>query len=351
MYSKEEINENIRTLQPRFFTEAQQKLDSLTKPKGSLGRLEAVAMQIAAITQNLSPALEHKYIVTMAADHGVVEEGVSAYPQQVTTQMVYNILSGGAAINVLAEHIGARVCVVDIGVNHDFKSHTGLYNKKIAPGTANMTKGPAMSLQQALAAVNTGIEIVKDLAREGCQIIGTGEMGIGNTTASSAVAAVICGAKVDTVTGSGTGIDRRGIKKKKEVIEKALRVNKPVAGDGLDVLAKVGGLEIGGIAGLILGAAMVGIPVVVDGFISTAGALIAHAIAPRCKSYMLASHRSAEAGHTLMLDYLGLKPMFDFDMRLGEGTGAALGINIAEAAVKIMNQMATFDSAGVSKSK
>jgi len=349
MYTIEEIKERIEPLKPKYFTQAQQKLDLLTKPKGSLGRLEEIAKQIVAITRNISPSLNHKCIVTMAADHGVVKEKVSAYPPQVTTQMVYNFLSGGAAINVLSQHIGAKVYVVDMGVDHDFKPHPQLYLKKIAYGTANIAEGPAMSRAEALQAVNIGIEVVEDLVREGCSIIGTGEMGIGNTTPSSAIAAVMCGEDIEQVTGKGTGISEQDIKNKVEVIQRSINVNRPNSSDGLDVLAKIGGFEIGGIAGLILGAAMTRIPVVVDGFISTAAAIIAQSIAPQCQPYMLASHRSAEIGHIIMMQKLGLKPMFDFDMRLGEGTGAAMGISIADASIKILNQMATFGDAGVSK--
>jgi len=349
MYSVEKIRKSIGKTGSRLMEEAQKRLDNLTKPKGSLGRLELIAKQIVAITGNLKPRLDSKYIVTMAADHGVVNEGVSAYPKQVTAQMVYNFLSEGAAINVLARHAGARVVVVDVGVDHDFKDHHMLYCKKIAYGTANMAQGPAMTREQALESINTGIKIATDLVSGGCNIIGTGDMGIGNTTASSAIAAVLCDTDVQSVTGRGTGIDQQGLEKKIEVIKRAIGVNKPNKGDALDVLAKVGGFEIGAIAGLILGSAINRIPVVIDGFISGAGALIAEAIAPLCREYMLASHCSVEIGHTIMLKKLNLKPMFDFDMRLGEGTGAALGISIAEAAVKILNEMATFDSAGVSK--
>ncbi|MGM0366320.1 MAG: nicotinate-nucleotide--dimethylbenzimidazole phosphoribosyltransferase [Actinomycetota bacterium] len=349
MYSVDKIRESIVKTDPRLVDKAQKKLDNLTKPKGSLGRLELIARQIVAITGNLRPKLAGKYIVTMAADHGVVSEGVSVYPKEVTAQMVYNFLAGGAAINVLAKHVGASVQVVDIGVDHDFEAHKNLYIKKIGYGTANMARGQAMTDDQALQSINTGIEVVNGLVSGGCNIIGTGDMGIGNTTASSAIASVLCDADIGSVTGRGTGVDDKGLKKKIGIIAEAIRANKPDKDDALDVLAKVGGFEIGGIAGLILGAAINRIPVVIDGFISGAGALVAEAIAPLSRQYMLASHCSVEIGHTIMLKKLKLKPMFDFDMRLGEGTGAALGIGIAEAAVKILEEMATFDSAGVSK--
>lgn len=349
MYTHQKIKESIVAPDPRLAMKAQAKLDNLTKPKGSLGRLELIAKQIVGITGDLSPDLRNKYIITMAADHGVVDEGVSAYPKQVTAQMVYNFISGGAAINVLAKHIGAKVQVIDMGVDHDFKGLDSFADKKIGYGTANMAKGPAMTEEQALESINIGIDTVKSLAAKGCDIIGTGDMGIGNTTASSAIAAVLCDSDPRMVTGRGTGVDGDGLEKKLTVIKKAIEVNNPDRGDGLDVLAKVGGFEIGGIAGLILGAALARIPVVIDGFISGAGALIAQCMAPQCTDYILPSHSSVEIGHAIMLEKLDLEPMFDFDMRLGEGTGAALGIGIAEAAVKILNEMATFDSAGVSK--
>ncbi|HAJ94693.1 MAG TPA: nicotinate-nucleotide--dimethylbenzimidazole phosphoribosyltransferase, partial [Actinobacteria bacterium] len=254
-----------------------------------------------------------------------------------------------AAINVLARHIGAEVQVVDMGVAAEFESHPKLIDKKIAAGTRSMTDGPAMGRGQALKALEAGIESVELMIENGYNIIATGDMGIGNTTASSAITSVICNIKAEEVTGHGTGIDHGGLKNKIKAIKKAIKVNRPDAGDGIDVLAKVGGFEIGGIAGVVLGCAALRIPVVIDGFISSAGALIAYAIEPKCAYYMIPSHCSVEKGHRIALDHLGLKPLFDFDMRLGEGTGAAIGINITEAAVKILNEMATFSSAGVSE--
>ncbi len=369
---------------------AQERLDSLTKPLGSLGRLEELAKQIASITGTLKPDLSKKLIIVMAADHGVVDEGVSAYPREVTPQMVYNFLAGGAGINVLAKHAGADVVVVDAGVATDLDtaslfsanknenpfvketpsknknlsgeekqstksaetgiSSAGIFKKaKVAYGTANMAKGPAMTREQACAAIETGISIVQKMVEKGYGIIGTGDMGIGNTTASSAIAACVCSTNVAAVTGYGTGLDDSGLAKKIDVIEKALNVNKPDPDNGLDVLSKVGGFEIGGIAGIILGCARFKTPVVIDGFISGAGALIAELLCPACRDYMIASHSSVEKGHKIMLEKLKLKPLFNFDMRLGEGTGAALGISIADAAIKVMNGMATFGEAGVSQ--
>ena len=329
--------------------QVQARLDSLTKPRGSLGKLEELAKQIVSITANLSPRIEKKAIIIMAADHGVVEESISAYPREVTTQMVYNFLNGGAAINVLARHIGAEVLIVDVGVAADFQEHQSLMLEKIDYGTKNMVKGPAMTDEQAVKSLEVGIEAAEKLIKKGYDIIATGDMGIGNTTASSAIAAIICRTDVEFVTGYGTGIDDRCLENKINVIKKAISVNKPDAADGIDVLSKVGGFEIGGIAGIILGCASGRTPVVIDGFISGAGALIAAAISPDSTNYMIASHCSAEKGHRIVLDRLGLKPLFDFDMRLGEGTGAAIGINIVEASVKILSEMATFNQAGVSE--
>lgn len=331
--------------------QVQARLDSLTKPRGSLGRLEELAKQIVSITGNLSPRIKRKAIIVMTADHGVVEEGISAYPREVTPQMVYNFLNGGAAINVLARHIGAEVLIVDVGVAADFQEHQSLILKKIDYGTKNMVKGPAMTDEQAVKSLEVGIEAAEEMIKEGYDIIATGDMGIGNTTASSAIAAVICRTDVESVTGYGTGIDDRCLENKINVIKKAISVNKPDAADGIDVLSKVGGFEIGGIAGIILGCASGRTPVVIDGFISGAGALIAAAISPDSTNYMIASHCSAEKGHRIVLNRLGLKPLFDFDMRLGEGTGAAIGISIIEASVKILNEMATFSQAGVSEKK
>jgi nicotinate-nucleotide--dimethylbenzimidazole phosphoribosyltransferase len=350
----------IEKLDSGIMAKAQAKLDNLTKPQGSLGSLEELAKQIVGITGNLSPKFLKKSIIVMAADHGVVDEGVSAYPREVTPQMVYNFLNGGAGINVLARHVGADVMVVDIGVAAELKGSKGqenfinnstksLINKKIDFGTKNMAIGPAMTRDQAYAAVGIGIEVAEQMIKNGYDIIGTGDMGIGNTTASSAIAACICSVDAELVTGYGTGIDESGFKNKIAVIRRALTVNKPDRSDGFDVLAKVGGFEIGGIAGVILGCAANKIPVVIDGFISGASALIAEAIAPECRNYMIASHCSVEKGHKIMLEKLKLKPLFNFDMRLGEGTGAAIGISIAEASIKILNEMATFGEAGVSQ--
>jgi len=343
------ISSNVVSPDKKYFDLAQQKLDNLTKPVGSLGRLEELARQIAAITCNLCPVLDKKYIFTMAADHGVVDEGISAYPSEVTPQMVYNFLNGGAGINVLSKHIGAEVVVVDMGVACDLEKNKALIIKKIGYGTKNMTKGPAMTLDEAAASVIAGIEIAQEYAAKGVKIIGTGDMGIGNTTSSSAIVSVISGADVQMVTGYGTGLDDKGLLHKIKIIEKSIDINNPDKNNGLDILSKIGGFEIGGIAGLIIGSAYMKIPVVIDGFISGAGAMIAQKICPKSRDYMIASHQSVEKGHKIMMETLGIKPLFNLDMRLGEGTGAALGISIAEASVKILNEMATFKEAGVSE--
>ena len=344
----EETINKIGALDERAISAARARQDILTKPAGSLGTLEDISTIVAGITGNAMPKMKNKVIITMAGDHGVTDDGVSAYPKEVTAQMVYNFLNDGAAINVLARHAGARVVIVDMGVAVDF-THERLVSKKIAYGTANMAKGPAMSYEDAVRSIEAGIEVFELEAKKGVDIVGVGDMGIGNTTPSSAIVAVITGADVEKVTGRGTGIDDAGLEKKIAVIEAAIRVNKPNNKDAIDVLAKVGGFEIGGMVGVILAAASHSVPVVIDGFISGTAALVAYGIAPAVKDYMIAAHRSVERGHSVTLDYIGLKPLLDLDMRLGEGTGAALGISIVDAACKILGEMATFEDAGVSE--
>ncbi len=320
----------------------------LTKPQGSLGRLEELSIQLAGIQSKTMPQIKNKAIITMAGDHGVVAEKVGNWPQEVTAQMVQNFLVGGAGINVLSKQIGARVIVVDMGVASDLKD-AKLLSRKVAKGTQNIAKGPAMTEAQAIKAIETGIEIVNAEITNGLDIVGTGDMGIGNTTPSAAICAVFSGRSPAEVTGRGTGIDDEQLKHKIEVIERALAVNRPDSSKPLEVLAKVGGFEIGGLAGVMLGAAAQKVPVMVDGFISGAAAMVAVALVPRVKDYLIAAHVSAERGHRLMLQHLGLKPLVDMEMRLGEGTGAALGIFLAEAACRILAEMATFGEAGVSE--
>ena len=331
-----------------YYSLAQKRLDNLTKPPGSLGRLEEFARRLVAITENKSPMLDKKVVFTFAGDHGITEEGVSAYPKEVTPQMVFNFLRGGAGINVLARHAGAEVVVVDIGVDYEFGEVEKLIGMKVVRGTRNFAKGPALSREEAVKCVEIGIMLADGYAKKGYKIFGTGDMGIGNTPPSRAIAAVITGKPVAQVTGKGTGISDTSLKNKVQVIEKAIQLNNPDPHDPLDVLSKVGGAEIGGIAGLVLGAAANRIPVVIDGFISTAGALIAYCIEPKTKDYMFAAHNSVEIGHKAMLDTMGLSPILDLDLRLGEGTGAALSMMLIEAGLKIYKEMATFGEAGVS---
>ncbi len=329
--------------------EARKRQDQLTKPQGSLGELEELSVKVAGITGNPRPVIRHKAVIVVAGDHGVAAEGVSAYPQEVTAQMVYNFLRGGAAINVLARHVGARVVVVDAGVAADLEPHPGLKIRKLGYGTGNIALGPAMSREQAIQALETGIALVEEEKALGLDLVAPGDMGIANTTPAAAIASAVTGLPPAEVTGRGTGLDTEGLARKIAVVERALKVNNPDPKDGIDLLAKVGGFEIGVIAGIVLGAAANRIPVVLDGFISTAGAIIASTIAPTVTAYCIAGHNSAEPGHSAMLRHLGLKPLLNLNMRLGEGTGAALAMHLVEAACKILNEMATFAEAGVSE--
>lgn len=327
--------------------EAKKRLDSLIKPPRSLGRLEDLAVQLAGITGNPWPRVKDKVVIVMAGDHGVVEEGVSAAPQEVTVQMLPNFLKGVAGIGVLSRLAGARLVVVDVGVASPV-DYPGVLNCKVRFGTANMTKGPAMTREEAVAALEVGIKVAQDEINGGADLLALGDMGIGNTTPSSAILAALSGCTVEEATGKGTLINDEILQRKVQVIKRALEVNRPDPEDGLDVLAKVGGLEIAGLAGVILGAAAARVPVLLDGFISTAAAMIAAKLKPAAKQFMIATHLSAEKGHGLMLDYLGLKPMLYMDMRLGEGTGAALGMHLVEAATRVINEMLSFEEAGVS---
>jgi nicotinate-nucleotide--dimethylbenzimidazole phosphoribosyltransferase len=324
-------------------------LNSLTKPQGSLGRLEEIAVQYCLITGTVTPSLGKKRIVTFAGDHGVADEGVSAYPKTVTPQMVRNMLSGGAAVNVLARHAGADVRVIDIGVDDPLEAAPGLCRRKVRRGSSNIAKGPAMTLAEVLQALQAGVELAQEASHDGVTLIGTGDMGIANTTPSSALFAALLPCKVEAITGRGTGIDNATLDKKIRVIKKVLAVNGDRLSDPLSALAALGGFEIAGICGLILGAAACRMPVVVDGFISSAGALAACGMCGYVKEYLFFSHCSAEGGHEKFFKLFGAAPILDLNMRLGEGTGAALAMTVIEAAIKIYNEMATFDSAGVSK--
>ena len=327
---------------------ARARHDTLTKPPGSLGRLEALALQLAAITAQLCPPVARKAIIVMAGDHGVTAEGVSAYPASVTPQMVLNFVRGGAAINVLARQAGARVTVVDVGVAADLPPLPGLLARKVAYGTRNMARGPAMTRAQAEAAIQIGVDTLALETANGLDLIATGDMGIGNTTASTALVAALTGLPVAPLTGRGTGVDDAGLRRKVAVIERALAVNQPDPRDPLAVLAKVGGLEIAGLVGVILGAASRRVPVVIDGFISGAAALVAAALAPEVTGYLIAAHQSVEVGHAVVLERLGPQPLLCLDLRLGEGTGAALAFYLVEAAARLLAEMSTFAEAGVS---
>jgi len=327
-------------------------ISRLTMPPWALGRLLDVAVDLAGMTRSMEPPTTQRTAVVVAGDHGVVAEGVSAFPQEVTVQMVHNFVNGGAGINVLAQQAGAVVVVVDAGVAGDLSDLVEeklIVNKRVAPGTSNMAKGPAMSREQAVRSVEAGIEVALDLANQ-TDLFATGDMGIGNTTPSSAIVSVLCDMPSETVTGCGTGIDEPARRQKADTISKAITLNKPDPSDALDVLAKVGGFEIGTIAGLILAAASRRKPILVDGFISTAGALIAQGLCPISTDYMLAAHQSLEQGHAIALKKLDKQPLLNLDLRLGEGTGAVLCMHIVDAGVRVMTQMATFDDAGVSES-
>ena len=341
--------EGITPLDEASMAAARARQDTLTKPLGSLGRLEDLSVMLAGMFGDPIPQIRRKSVILAAGDHGVVAEGVSAYPQEVTPQMVYNFLRGGAGINVLARHAGAEIVILDAGVAADLEPHPLLRSVKVAHGTANMAVGPAMTREQAIRCLEIGIDAAKEQIGEGADLIACGDMGIGNTTASSVITSVITGADPSVTTGRGTGLDDPGLAHKVEVIRRVIEVNNPDPKDGLDVLTKVGGLEIGVLAGAMLGTAAGHRPVVVDGFISGAAALIAWLISPSSRDYFIAAHQSVEPGHRVGLDAMGLTPLLDLGMRLGEGTGAALAMHLIEASARCLAEMATFAEAGVSE--
>lgn len=346
-----ELLDSVRPTDPGAEQRAWARLDTLTKPPRSLGRLEEVAAAIARIQGTDRPSVERKAIILMAGDHGVVAEGVSPYPQSVTWQMVANFATGGAAINQIAASVGADLLLYDLGVVGNTSVLAGVHQAKVVEGTANMRLGPALTGDQAVTALLAGAEAASAAVDSGVALLGTGEMGIGNTTAAAALTAAYTGMPVERVVGPGTGLDQNGVAHKTAVVGDALTRNVSPESDALDVLAALGGAEIAGLAGVMLGGAARGVCVLVDGFISGAAALAAVALCPSCRDYLLASHRSLEPGHTVQLDHLGMTPVLDLDLRLGEGTGAALAMALADAACRMLSGMATFEEAGVSGSE
>ena len=328
---------------------AQQRLDHLTKPQGSLGRLEEIARRMAGIQKRVLPLMGEKTVFVMAADHGVTEEKISAYPKEVTPQMVLNFIGGGAGINVLARHAGAKVIVVNMGVDYDFGSIKGIVNRKVACGTRNFAKGPAMSEEELLGAIQSGWELAGETIKKGDELLAVGDMGIGNTTAASALTTVFCQVDPEITTGHGTGIDEDARRHKIAVIRRAIETNHPNPEDPLDVLRKLGGFEIAGMVGVILRSAQERVAVVLDGFITGSAGLVAYCLEPKVKDFLFASHLSVERGHQIQLEKMGLVPLLNLGMRLGEGTGAVLAMSIIDAACKILSEMATFEEAGVSK--
>jgi len=343
-----ELCSRIASISPMVAAATQRTLDSKTKPPRSLGRLEDLACQVAAIRGITEPSMPEKAIVVLGADHGVAEEGVSAYPQEVTRQMLLNFARGGAAINALARHAGARVVIVDMGVKAPPPPTAEIRSCRIGAGTRNFTREPAMTSEQAMHAIGVGIKLARELVQDGITLIGIGDMGIANTTASSALAAVFTGRSPEEVTGRGTGVCDAGLERKIDAIRRGLRTNRPDPADALDTLTKVGGFEIAGLAGVVLGCAALRVPVVMDGFIASVAALVAVRMAPRAAGYLIASHRSVEVGHAAVLEALGSKPLLDLELRLGEGTGAALAMGLVDASLRILHEMATFQHAGVS---
>jgi nicotinate-nucleotide--dimethylbenzimidazole phosphoribosyltransferase len=341
----------VQPTDPADETRAWERLDSLTKPPRSLGRLEEVAARVARIQRTVRPSVVHKAVLLMAGDHGVVAEGVSPYPQDVTWQMVANFVGKGAAINQIAESVGAWVTVHDVGVAKDLSDFGGIEHVNVAHGTGNMAHGPAMTREECARAVLVGVEAASGAVERGVTLIATGEMGIGNSTAAAALTAAFTGAAPSTVVGAGTGLDHAGVAHKADVVARALAVNGVDELDPLGVLAALGGFEIAALAGIVIGAGRAGVAVVSDGFISGAATLAAIKLCPAAGDYVLPSHRSAEPGHAVLLEHLGMKPVLELDMRLGEGTGAALAMGIVDAACRMMSGMATFAEAGVSESE
>ena len=347
------LSETIAAIAPLDATAvaaARERQGRLTKPPGSLGVLEDVSVQLAGLAGQCPPPLpEPAAVAVFAGDHGVHAQGVSPWPQEVTAQMVANFLAGGAVINALAAQTGAEVAVVDVGVAAELDAVPGLLLRKIRRGTRDMTQEPAMTRDEALRAVEVGIEVARDLVAAGNRCLLTGDMGIANTTASAALIAAFTGSSPATVTGRGTGVDDETLARKVDVVERALALHRPTAGDPVGVLAAVGGFEHAAIAGFLLGAAATRTPVVLDGVIACSAALVARALAPDCTAAMIAGHRSVEPGASIALDALGLTPLVDLDLRLGEGSGAVLALPLVQSAARVLRDVATFDSAGVTE--
>ena len=345
------LTETIAAIRPassEAMAAAEERQSLLTKPRGSLGPLESLGTRLCGMYGECPPPLpEPAAIAVFAGDHGVYAQGVSPFPQEVTAQMVANFLAGGAVINAFARQVGAKVVVVDVGVSGDVPAAPGLLARKVAPGTADMTFGPAMTPAQVRGAINVGVEVARDLVAEGNRLLVVGDMGIANTTASAALISVFTGLDVAEVTGRGTGIDDAMLKQKVSVIQTAIRVNKPDAADPLAALGAVGGLEHAGMVGYLLAAAALRTPVILDGVIACSAALVARAMAPRAADYWVAGHRSAEPGASAALAHLSLQPLVDLELRLGEGSGAALAVPLVQAAARVLRDVATFDSAGV----
>ena len=338
--------EGIGQLNTEAMKRSRERIDALIKPVGSLGRMEELAVQLAGITGEITPKLDKKLIIVMSADHGVYVEGVAPNPQVITAIHTPNFAKGVTGVNAFAKQAGSEVIVVDIGIAADV-DYPGVIQRKVRYGTDNMAKGPAMSREEAIKALEVGIEITTDAINKGVNLIGTGEMGIANTTASTAIIAVVGKHDPMEIVGVGAGLPLDKLSHKASVIKRAIEINNPDINDGIDILAKVGGLEIAGMAGIMLAAAAHGVPVVVDGYISTAAAIIAYKIQPNIKPFLIASHMTAESGGKTALELLGLKPMFDMGLRLGEGTGAALAFNFIEAATYMVREMITFEEAGI----
>jgi nicotinate-nucleotide--dimethylbenzimidazole phosphoribosyltransferase len=348
----EKIVKDIKPLDAEWIGKARERTSQLVMPPRALGRLHEISERLCGIRKTLKPVINHKAVLVMAGDHGVAAAGVSAFPQEVTGEMVKTFLRGGAGINAICRHVDADVWVVDMGIIPDLKpepkdGQDRFLNRKVAKGTSNLAKGPAMTRQAAEESIINGFQVAAELFQNNVEILGTGDMGIGNTTPSAAIGTVITGISIDEMVGRGTGVDDQGLSRKIDAVRNGIQINQPDRKDGLDVLAKVGGFEIGGIAGCVLAGAFYSRPVVIDGFISTAGALVAHALCPQVADYMFAGHCSEESGHRAMLKYLGLEPILDLGMRLGEGTGGALAMGIMEGALRVFNEVLTFEEAGV----